>query len=150
MNNNSFTYVINSYDRINTAPNQLEYDINFGGFNLPYENYFVEVMNCVIDPITVDPAIGYIFLTCANLHDNGIFCNQSLTANECIMSIIPTTGDEKIAKGGIIFNAFNIRMQRQVKFRMLAPNFQPLTGTDININFETSWVLTLRLTPIIN
>ena len=149
MNPETFTYIICSDDRINTAPNQYEYDINFGGFNLPYENYYVEVINCIIDPATIDGAIGYIYLTCTNLHENGVFCRNKLNANECIMSIVPTVGDDKIAKGDIIFNAFNVKMQKQVKFRLLLPNFQPVDELDINIGYETTWVLTLRLTPIL-
>jgi hypothetical protein len=150
MNKDSFTYIISSEDRTNTAPNQLDYNINFGGFGLPYENYKIEVLDCVIDPYTIDISTGYLILTCSNLHENGVFCRQKLNANECIMAIIPGSGHEKSTGGNIIFNANNIRMQKQVKFRLLLSNFEPVTDLDINLLLETTWVLTLKLTPIID
>ncbi len=40
----TINYVFSSDDRTNTAQNQTFYDIDFGGFNTPYDNFYCEVL----------------------------------------------------------------------------------------------------------
>ena len=55
-------YTICSDDRINTTANQIYYDINFGGFSQSYENYHVEVVNCIVNG-SVSATNGYIYIS---------------------------------------------------------------------------------------
>lgn len=147
----SFNYTISSDDRINTDANQIYYDIDFGGLQSPYDNFQIEVVNCVLNG-SVEELNGYLILTCQGLHDDGIFCRKVLNANECIMCTIPTNIDTLMSSGGISFRANNCRMVKRIKFRFLSPSFDPvIDGTDINLSgAETKWLLTLRMTPIID
>ena len=145
----SFNYVISSDDRVDSTPNQNFYEIDFGGFNAPYENYNIEVVQCILNG-NVLSSNGYIMLVVENLADNGVFCPQILDANQAIVAVISTNIDGLISNSNITFRANNCRMIKRVRFSLHNPNFLPcVSGTDINIGaIETRWVLTLKMTPI--
>ena len=150
MINNSFTYTICSDERINDTPNQVVYAIDFGGFNSQYNDFYVEVVSCAINEHH-DQLSGYMFLACDGLADSGVFCPGILQNSEAIISVIRTNRTSLISNGGISFNVTNARMKRRVFFRMFLSDFEvPVSGTDINVGGETRWILTLKLTPIIN
>ena len=151
MEKESFNYTISSNDRVNTDANQIYYDIDFGNMMSPHDNYRIEVVNCIMNG-AVEEDNGYLTLVCENLHDNGIFCRNLLNSNECVICTIPTNFDVLMSSGGIVFNASNCRMTKRIRFKLLLPSFVPVTsGTDINVGgVETRWLLTLRLTPILN
>lgn len=145
----SFNYVISSDDRVDLTPNQNFYEIDFGGFNAPYENYNIEVVQCILNG-NVLSSNGYIMLVVENLADNGLFCPQILDAHQAIVAVISTNIDGLISNSNITFRANNCRMIKRVRFSLHNPNFLPcVSGTDINIGaIETRWVLTLKMTPI--
>ena len=145
----SFNYVISSDDRVDLTPNQNFYEIDFGGFNTPYENYNIEVVQCILNG-NVLSSNGYIMLIVQNLADNGVFCPQILDANQAIVSVISTNIDGLISNSNITFRSNNCRMIKRVRFSLHNPNFNEcVSGTDINIGgIETRWVLTLKLSPI--
>ena len=148
MESESFIYTISSDDRTNTDADQIYYDIDFGGLNSKYNNFRIEVVNCILSG-DVDNTIGYLILACDNLHSNGVFCRESLNSNQCVVAIIPTNADVLMSNGGVSFLADNIRSIRPVTFRLLNPDFTAVTdGVDINVSAETKWLLTLRLIPV--
>ena len=145
----SFNYVISSDDRVDLTPNQNFYEIDFGGFNTPYENFNIEVVQCILNG-NVKSSNGYIMLVVENLADNGIYCPQILDAHQAIVAVISTNIDGLISNSNITFRANNLRMIKRVRFSLHLPNFLPcVDGVDINIGaIETRWVLTLKLSPI--
>ena len=145
----SFNYVISSDDRVDLTPNQNFYEIDFGGFNTPYENYNIEVVQCILNG-NVLSSNGYIMLIVENLADNGVFCPQILDAQQAIVAVISTNIDGLISNSNITFRANNCRMIKRVRFSLHLPNFLPcVDGVDINIGaIETRWVLTLKMIPI--
>ena len=153
---NSFTYVISSEERTNTAANQISYDIDFGGFSGKNQDYYCEVLSFSINgKITAAPApIGYFMFICENLNDDGFFMVKKLSNRECLISIVPltTTIDahhQYNGEGGISFKVNNCQMRRPIKFKLLKPDFtEVISGTDINVGAETKWVLILKMTSI--
>ena len=145
----SFNYVISSDDRVDLTPNQNFYEIDFGGFNTPYENFNIEVVQCILNG-NVLSSNGYIMLIVENLADNGVYCPQILDANQAIVAVISTNIDGLISNSNITFRANNLRMIKRVRFSLHLPNFLPcVDAVDINIGaIETRWVLTLKMTPI--
>ena len=149
MEKESFNYTISSDDRVNTDANQIYYDIDFGNTMSHYDNYKIEVVNCIMNGAVVEDN-GYLILVCEGLHDNGIFCRNLLNSNECVICTIPTNLDVLMSNGGIVFNASNCRISKRIRFKLLLPSFVPVTsGSDINVGgVQTRWLLTLRLTPL--
>ena len=167
---NSFTYIISNTDRTNDLPAAglgIVYDINFGGFSEQYDDYMCEVVSFAMTAGIV--ATNTFWLFCAeNLSENGYFCKSQLTPKECILSLIPLNAvqDSYIQSdgGNIRFRINNCRVQKQVQFFFLKPDFTKVfCGTDINIPIaanpganpptleipvETKWLLTLRMSPI--
>ena len=145
----SFNYVISSDDRVDLTPNQNFYEIDFGGFNTPYENFNIEVVQCILNG-NVKSSNGYIILVVENLADNGIYCPQILDAHQAIVAVISTNIDGLISNSNITFRSNNCRMIKRVKFSLHKPDFKEcVSGTDINIgNIETRWVITLKMTGI--
>ena len=157
----SFTYVISSNERTNTAVQQTAYNIDFGGFGGDYRDYHCEVLNLYISgQITATPTqTGYFLFTCENLNDNGIFINNKLTGRECLISVVPLTATiDAISQGdgstGVIFRVNNCQMKRPVIFKFYRPDYSLVQNTiDINVGAnqaETRWVLVLKMTPYIN
>ena len=148
MQKHSFNYTISSDDRTNTDPDQIYYDIDFGNLNTNYNDFQIEVVNCILSG-DIDNTIGYFILTVEGLHDDGVFCKTQLNSNQAVVCVIPTNADVLMSNGGVSFRANNLRMTKRVTFRLLNPDFTAVTdGTDINTTSETKWLLTLRLTPI--
>ena len=153
---NSFTYVISSDERTNTAANQISYDIDFGGFSGQNQNYNCEVLSFSINGMTnATPAgIGYLMFMAENLNDDGFFMVKKMSNRHCLISIVPLSAVIDAAcqadgSVGISFKVNQCQMRRPVKFKFLKPDFtDPTTGTDINVTNETKWVLVLRLTAI--
>jgi hypothetical protein len=148
MEKQSFNYTISSSDRINSADNQIYYDIDFGGFSSNNDNYKIEVVNCVFSGGVAEDN-GYLIMTCDGLNENGVFCRKVLNSTESILCVIPVNVDVLMSSGGIEFIANNIRTERRIRIKLLKPDFTPVVdGTDINVGIETEWLLTLRLTPV--
>ena len=153
---NSFTYVISSDERTNTAGNQIFYDIDFGGFSGKNQDYNCEVLSFSINGrTTATPReIGYLMFMCKNLNDDGFFMVRKISNRDCLISIVPLSAVidascQADGSVGISFKVYNCQMRRPVKFKFLKPDFTtPTSTTEINIGAETRWLLVLRLTPI--
>ena len=147
----SFMYVISSDERTNTGANQNVYDIDFGGFSEPFDDYYVEVISfATVGGITV--ANNYLLFVAENLASDGYFCSKKLSNREAIMAILPLSAiqDSYIQSDGGAgkFTVKNCRVPKQVRFKWLKSDFtQTISGTDINSGGETKWILTLKLTP---
>ena len=155
----SFTYVICSDDRTNNIINNgagltYFYDVNFGGFSEPYENYRVDVISFGAVGGFPVPAQNYYFFTCEGLANNGYFCsNKVLPTNDVILSILPLNElqDAYIqSDGNVVFNVKNCRIAKTVRFKFLKTDFTIPGALDINAGVETKWVLTLKMTPIVD
>ena len=147
---NSFIYTLSSDDRVNTAANQIYYDIDFGGFNYSSDDYYLEVINCVVNG-SVLLSNGYLTLIATDLNEDGVFCKGVLNANDAIMCHIPTNSDILMSSGGVKFKVKHCGMTKRIRLSLLKPNFAPVvSGTDINVGgIETKFVLTLKMTPIV-
>ena len=81
-----------------------------------------------------------------------------MPTNDAILCILPLNAlqDAYIQSdgGNVIFNVKNCRVAKHVRFKWLKADFSiPTTTVDINVaanGGETRWVLTLRLTPIVD
>ena len=159
----SFTYMISSDERTNSigadAGNLTNfYDIKFGSFSEPYDNYKVEVISFAAVSGFPAAAQNYYFFTVENLTDNGYFCsNKVLPTNDAILCILPLNAlqDAYIQSdgGNVVFTVKNCRIAKMVRFKWLKNDFStPTTTVDINVGagIETRWVLTLRMTPIVD
>ena len=150
----SFMYVISSDERTNVAANQNVYDIDFGGFSEPFDDYSVEVISFAsVGGITV--ANNYLLFVAENLASDGYFCSKKLSNREAIMAILPLSAvqDSYIQSDGGAgkFMVKNCRVPKQIRFKWFKSDFtQTISGTDINSGGETKWILTLKLTPRIN
>ena len=88
--------------------------------------------------------------------DNGYFCsNKVLPTNDAILCILPLNAlqDAYIQSdgGNVIFKVKNCRIAKMVRFKWLKNDFSiPTTTVEINNTVETRWVLTLRMTPIVD
>jgi hypothetical protein len=155
----SFTYMICSDDRKNTTlpadTYPIFYNIDFGGFGEEYDNYMCEVVSLGLSGGTLG-SIRYIMMVCENLSNDGYFCRNKLSSNNVILSIIPMSAvqDSLLQSdgGNVKFRVNNCRIFKEVKFYFLRPDFTPvLVGGDLNNGgTETNWILTLKMTPIIN
>ena len=144
----SFNYVISSDDRVNIGQLTNTYEINFGGFNSNYENFNVEIIQLILNG-NVLSSNGYIMLIAENLADNGVYCPQILDANQAIVAVISTNIDGLISNSNITFRCNQCRMIKRIRFSLHKPDFNEcISETDINIGYETRWVLTLKMTPI--
>ena len=79
----SFTYMISSDERTNSTGTDAGdltnfYDIKFGGFSEPYDNYKVEVISFAAVSGFPVAASNYYFFTAENLTDNGYFCSNKV------------------------------------------------------------------------
>tara|TARA_R110000851_G_scaffold38124_3_gene98030 strand:+ start:2427 stop:2738 length:312 start_codon:yes stop_codon:yes gene_type:complete len=92
---------------------------------------------------------GYLILICEGLNNNGVFCPKVLNSNDSIICTIPVNYDVLMSSGGIEFTANSIRIAKTIRFSLLTSSFDPVvSGVDININVETQWILTLKITPV--
>jgi hypothetical protein len=149
----SFMYVISNFDKTQIGVTTTVYDINFGGFSEPYDNYSCEVISmAVVGGITTSQSY-YIFVA-ENLASDGYFCTNKLINKETIMAIVPLNAlqDAYIQSdgGNIRFTVKNCRVPKQVRFKFLKQDFTEAGLGDINSGGETNWILTLKMTPIIN
>ena len=153
---NSFTYVISSDERTNTAANQISYDIDFGGFSGKNQDYHCEVLSFSINGrVHTQPAlVGYLMLMCENLNADGFFMVKKISSQDCLISIMPLAAvfdamHRHTGESGISFKVNNCQMRRPIKFKWLKPDFtEVVSGTDINVGGETKWTLVLKMTPI--
>lgn len=146
---NSFTYTIASDERINTAANQIFFDMDVGFNNSDANDFFVEVINITVSS-GIPAALGYVIMTAIGFADNGQFCQGKLSANECVIAVIPTHGSNYIPLNGMVtFVTKNTRMKKRIRFRLLQSDLTPVQNA-VHYNFggETKWILTLRVTPI--
>ena len=154
LHDETFTYMICSDDRTNTDGVYNYYDVKFGGFSEPYEEYKVEVISFAAVYGFPAAATNHYFFACEGLTSNGyFFTNKVLPTNDVILSILPLNAlqDAYIqSDGNVIFNVKNCRIAKKVKFKWLKSDFTTPSISDINVSGETRWVLTLRLTPIID
>ena len=157
LHDESFTYMICSNDRTNdpTNPDNLTnfYDINFGGFNEPYEEYKVDVLSfsCAGG---IPVATGYYIFIVENLDTDGYFCRKIFTNREVVLSKLPLNAisDAFIQSdnGSSSFKIKNARNIRNVRFSFLKSDFTVPAVDTINHETETRWILSLRMTPIVN
>ena len=146
----TINYVFSSDDRTNTATNQNYYDIDFGGFNTSYDNFYCEVLQVVLNG-NVLGTNGYYYLVAENLSSGqDRFCPSILNNNETIVGVISANIDGLMTNTNISFRTTDVRVPKRVKFKLLKSDFNDcVSGTDINIaGIETRWVVTMRMTPI--
>ena len=155
----AFTFVICSDDRTNSLGADVVYltnfyDINFGGFSEPYDDYRVEVVSFGAANGFPNNVHNYYYFACEGLANNGYFCsNKVLPSNDVILSVLPLTAlqDAYIqTDGNIIFNVKNCRIVKKVRFKFYKQDFSIPGPADLNGSAEIKWVLTLRMTPIVN
>ena len=161
LHDESFTYMLCSNERTNFLDNPdnltYYYDLNFGGFREPYEEYKVEVLSfaCAggmnIPEATVT---DYLIFVGENLDADGYFCSKVLTNRDVLLSIIPinTITDSFVQNnnGNISFKIKNARNVKRVRFKFFKSDFSAPDVEDVNNVIETKWILTLRMTPIVN
>lgn len=148
MQKNSFIYTISSQETTTFHPS--EWTIDVGGFSsAPTNNFRIEVINCTFDG-GLNPTDGYVMLLAKNLAEDGYFCRSLLPSDEAILCTIGCNDDILMSNGGISFNAKNLRMKRQVIFKLLLSTFDiPVDDVNINVGtYESEWLLTLKVTPI--
>ncbi len=83
LHDESFTYMLSSDERTNADdPIHLTnfYDLPFGGFRKPYEEYKVEVLSFVCGG-GIPLATGYYIFVVENLDADGYFCSKKFFAN---------------------------------------------------------------------
>ena len=121
----SFTYVISSDERTNTAANQIFYDIDFGGFSGKNHDYNCEVLSINGRTSAAPADIGYLMFMCENLNDDRFFMVRKVSNRDCLILIVPLSAviDASCQADGS-------------------------TGTEINQGGETKWVLVLKISPI--
>lgn len=148
MEKESFTYTICSTEYVQIINNQ-EYYIDIGGFGSKFNNFHIEVLNCIVNQ-GVDPADGFLILVASDFGSSGVFCQSKLPSNETVLCTVATNDDVLMSNGGISFRAENLRMKRRVRFKWLLPTLEnAIDDVDINLNgILTSWMLTLKVTPI--
>lgn len=146
----TINYVFSSDDRTNTAPNQTYYDIDFGGFNTSYDNFYCEVLQVVLNG-NVLGTNGYLYLVAENLAaGEDRFCPSILNNNNTIVGVISTNIDSLMTNTNISFRTRDVRVPKRVRFKLLKSDFNDcVSGTDINIaGIQTRWVVTMRMIPI--
>tara|TARA_R110001606_G_scaffold259498_1_gene407247 strand:- start:331 stop:792 length:462 start_codon:yes stop_codon:yes gene_type:complete len=146
----TINYVFSSDDRTNTATNQNYYDIDFGGFNTSYDNFYCEVLQVILNG-NVLGTNGYYYLVAENLSSGqDRFCPSILNNNETIVGVISANIDGLMTNTNLSFRTSDVRVPKRVRFKLLKSNFNDcVSGTDINIGgIETRWVVTMRMTPI--
>ena len=156
LHDESFTYMISSNERTNIDPNVALtnfYDFNFGGFTEPYEEYQVQVLSFSCTG-GIPVATGYFIFVVENLDTDGYFCKKMLTNRQVVLTKLPLNAisDAFIQSdnGSTAFKIKNARNVRNVKFSFLTSSFGvPAVGT-INHQGETQWILSLKMTPIVN
>ena len=158
LHDEAFTYVICSDDRTNIAPAYPAltyfYDVNFGGFSEPYDEYRVDVISFGAVGGFPPAAQNHYFFTCEGLSNNGYFCsNKVLPTNDVILCVLPLNALQDAyvqSDGNVIFNVKNCRIAKSVRFKFLKADLSIPGVNDINVaaNGETKWVLTLKMTPI--
>ena len=147
----TINYVFSSDDRTNsigTATNG--YNIDFGGFNTSYDNFYCEVIQVVLNGNLLGTN-GYLYLVAENLASGeDRFCSSILNNNEAIVGVISTNIDSLMTNTNISFRTRDVRVPKRVTFKLLKPNFADcVSGTDINIGgIETRWVVSMRMIPI--
>ena len=144
VNYNSFNYVLSSQDKINMDATY--YELMFGGFNSQYNDYHVEVIGLVISNINV---LDYTMMTASNLSYDGYFCRNILGSDTCILANISAESIPQMTSNGSSFTVKNCRVPRLVTFKFLNADFTELIdGVDINVEAQSNWLLTLKMTPI--
>ena len=156
LHDESFTYMISSNERTNNDPLVALtnfYDFNFGGFTEPYEEYQVQVLSFSCTG-GIPVATGYFIFIVENLDTDGYFCKNMLNNRQVVLTKLPLNAisDAFIQSdnGSTGFKIKNARNVRNVKFSFLTSSFvAPAVGT-INHQGETQWILSLKMTPIVN
>tara|TARA_R110002153_G_scaffold173363_1_gene326089 strand:+ start:1094 stop:1558 length:465 start_codon:yes stop_codon:yes gene_type:complete len=147
----TINYVFSSDDRTNSIGTPTnKYEIDFGGFNTQYDNFYCEVIQVVLNG-NVLGTNGYLYLVAENLTTgNDRFCPSILNNNEAIVGIISTNIDSLMTNTNISFRTTDVRVPKRVTFKLLKSDFNDcVSGTDINIaGIETRWVVSMRLIPI--
>ena len=151
---NSFTYVISGNDSTNTGANPAYYDIDFGGFLEPFDNYIVDVVSFGAGQ-GLPVGSNYYYFVAENLANNGYLNTKKLSNREAILAILPLNAvqDSYIQSdgGSISFQIINARAKKTVRFKFIKQDFStPVNETDFNVGvgIDTKWFLVLRLTPI--
>ena len=156
---NSFTYIISSNDRTNSiGTNTNTYDIDFGGFNENYETYNIEILSVLLTENTLETN-STLLLVANDLAYNGYFCVGSLNTSKnsaltkpTIIAIIPLLANVDMhnsGSGGISFVVKHCRLKRKIRFKLINKDYtDAISGTDINVNAETKWYITMRCTGI--
>ena len=158
LHDESFTYSISSNERTNSQGVEIGnltyfYDIKFGGFNEPYEEYKVDVLSFACSGGIPIGTAYYIFVA-ENLDSDGYFCRKMLNNREVLITKLPLNAisDAFIQSdsGSVSFKIKNARNVRNVRFSFLKSDFTVPAVDTINHEGETRWILSLKMTPIID
>jgi hypothetical protein len=149
----SFTYAFSSDDNLTSS--NMNYEINFGGFEEPYDNYKLEVINCGHNgAVRID--LHWLYLLAENLADDGNVFRSKVRSREIVLATLPlqSSGDEYLRFTGGSGNSYtvkNCRISKRIKLRIIRPDFLLLAdGLDINIGRPTRWFVMLKMTPIVD
>jgi len=146
MEKESFTYIICSQEKTNTEGTH--YDIDFGGFGNNNENYKIDVLNFIVNDTLLEPR-GFMIFLCEDLADNGSFCTSLLNGNQAIITTISTESNSLMSTSGSTFIARNCKQKKRVRFKFVNHDLSDVVDDqDINLGYDTDWVLTLKMTPI--
>jgi len=146
MEKESFTYIICSREKTNTEGTY--YDIDFGGFGNNAKHYKIDVLNFIVNNTLLETR-GFMIFLCEDLADNGSFCTSLLNGNQAILTTISTDINSLMSTNGSTFIARDCKQKKRVRFKFVNPDLSDVVDTiDINVNNNTNWVLTLKMTPI--
>ena len=160
LNDESFIYMFCSDEKKTVAEggtnSNIIWDFDFGGFEHPYDNYKVEVLNCTHNG-NVAAGNAFLYMIADNLADSGYFFRKKLSNRQAVLSVLPVSaiGDAYTQTDGstsTIFNVKNCRTKKRISIKFLKPDFTDLVdATDINVGgVTTRWFLALKLTPLVD
>ena len=149
---NSFIYAIHSYERENIELVPIDYDLNFGGFASQYEDFKVEITDLKFTRGFDNSNNSFFVIALDDLASDGVFC-QRFGGNSVLfpISISFDGSGEYVANKNVFFNVKNCRLAKRIKMRLLKSNLDTVTrGVDINAGTGIEWLMTMKVTPIVN
>ena len=160
LHDESFTYMFCSDKKLTVLQggtnSNILWDYDCGGFEQPYDDYKVEVLNCVHNGFVLSSNV-FLYFIADGLADSGNFLRKKLSNKQAVLSILPVSaiGDayaQTDGSSGITFNIKSARVKKRIQFSLLKTDFTPVVdATDINTSSGiTRWVLVLKMTPIVD
>jgi len=141
----SFTYILHSGDAKKDGAN---YYFDFGNLSTSSDKFLIEVMSATINQ-NVNTNLGFLMLIADDLADSGIYTQNKLSSNQCLMTAFNVTIGSYEGNNDVFFTSKNLRMIRNVKMTLKRPDFtDAVVGTDIDVGGNTIFCLMLKFTPL--